>query len=179
VRDEIAEHLPDVDVRMLDHASIRADARINAHRKAMADLAAAEEHRARMRRQLESLAAILVPLVILVSGAWIGLLALGNVRERRVEIGILRALGLRTAQILKVFLLKAALVGLIGAAIGSVAGWLAGAAWSGAGAFGSEDWMWPTVAAVVLAAPLLSVLASWLPAVEAARQEPAAVLREE
>jgi ABC-type lipoprotein release transport system permease subunit len=39
--------------------------------------------------------------------------------------------------------------------------------------------MWPTVAAVVLAAPLLSVLASWLPAVEAARQDPAAVLREE
>ena len=57
----------------------------------------------------------LVPLVLLISALWIGLVFHANVRERRSEIGILRALGARAGTILRLFLTKALLMGAAGA----------------------------------------------------------------
>ena len=59
-----------------------------------------------------------MPLVLLVCAAWVGLLAMINVRERRQEIGILRALGYGSGRIGWLFLGKALGLGLVGAAIG-------------------------------------------------------------
>lgn len=62
-----------------------------------AAIAAEKVARARLRKTRESFAAVVVPLVLGGSAVWIGFLALSNVRERTVEIGILRAIGVRSA----------------------------------------------------------------------------------
>jgi len=127
--------------------------------------------------------------VVLGCVVWVGLLALGNVRRRRTEIGILRAMGVRAGRIVAIFLARALLVGLIGAVAGYALGFAVAVAWDareaggeamGAKAVGAAALFAPLVllAALVLA-PLLSALASLVPAMMAAQQDPAAVLREE
>ena len=116
------------------------------------------------------------------SGVWISLLALGNVRDRRAEIGILRALGLRSWQILVIFLGKAIAMGLAGACLGYAAGREIGLLWReapGAPPIHLAYFDLRLLLLVLAAAPLLAALASWLPAMSAAQQDPATVLREE
>jgi len=186
VRLEIAGILPEAQViRRAPQADARAQARL---RVAELDQAAAESEGAyhlRLSREREAFAAWLIPLVIVVATVWIGLLALGNVRERRIEIGILRALGLRSGQILGAFLAKAAILGLTGSALGYVVGFVTGTAWGAwegvpLSAPRMVDLFDPVLLAAVLAlAPLQACLASWIPAVLAVQQDPAEVLREE
>ena len=124
----------------------------------------------------------LVAAVAVACCVWVGLLALGNVRERRVEIGVLRAMGVRGELVAAMFLGKAILLGLVGAAIG----WAVGTAFAAAAgptifhtarakvkpAYDMLGWL-------LLAAPVLCALASYLPAMLAVGQDPATVLREE
>ncbi|HOZ46826.1 MAG TPA: FtsX-like permease family protein [Candidatus Hydrogenedentes bacterium] len=186
VRDEIGAILPESQVvqRMSD-AYIRY-----ATRSRLSDLAKETknkeaEYHARQSREREGFAAWLIPLVIVVATLWIGLLALGNVRARRTEIGILRALGMRSIQILGVFLGKALALGLIGAVAGYLIGFGVGAAWANlegiplAGG-GLMKLFEPLLVVGVLAlAPLQACVASWIPAMMAAQQDPATILQEE
>lgn len=48
---------------------------------------------------------------------------LAAVRERRREIGVLKAIGARDRDVRRVFLVEAGLIGLIGGAVGTAAGW--------------------------------------------------------
>lgn len=170
IRPEITRILPDTQViEYASQAIARAETRTRASDAAQAALEREKQNRAKLRRERESFGAVLVPLVTLGSAIWIGLLALANVRERRTEIGILRALGVGTPQILAVFLGKAIVIGLVGAALGYPAGLLTGAP-------AVDSRMLP---AVLAGAPVLAALASWLPALLAAQQDPADVLREE
>lgn len=186
LREEVLRILPEAKVILRENkVTVRAKARERikeAREKETAGLAAT---RAQMRSSREAAAAILVPLVILGAAVWIGLLTLGNVRERRAEIGLLRAIGLRSRSVALLFLAKAALIGLIGALLGYGAGFATGL---GAAARDGGDAM-DTVAAgnlfsplllalVLLAAPLLAAAASWVPATLAGQQDPAVVLRE-
>jgi len=173
VRKEIATILPDTQVHLLmDKATARADARNRATKEAKQALADAARQQAEVRRQIESLAGLLVPVLIVASGAWVGLLAFTNVRDRRNEIGILRAIGLRRGQILRVFLAKAAIVGLAGAAIGCAVG-------VAVAQFQLGPMVAWTLIATLIAAPLLAALASWIPAMLASQQDPASVLAKE
>ena len=111
---------------------------------------------------------------------WVGLLAWGNVRSRIGEIGILRALGVPTRRVLALLLVRAALVGLLGAALGFAAGWLG--SWLGEERFSGGAPLGPLfdpllLALVLVMTPLLSALVSWLPALAAAQVDPAATLR--
>ena len=63
----------------------------------------------------------LIALVIAALG--IGNAMLAAVRERRREIGVLKAIGARDRDILRVFWMEAAFVGLIGGAAGTLGGW--------------------------------------------------------
>ena len=94
-----------------------------------------KDNRAMLRQQREAFAAVVIPVVLLGAALWIGFLALANVRERKNEIGILRAIGLGARQILCLFLGKAVLVGFLGAALGYLAGALVEvlAGWRGSG----------------------------------------------
>ncbi|GIW81041.1 MAG: hypothetical protein KatS3mg105_2848 [Gemmatales bacterium] len=107
--------------------------------------------------------------------SWLAILTFANVRERSLEIGILRALGVRTADVFWLFLGKAALIGLVGSLLGFIVGTLVGNA-IGEGGGSRLDTV--TLLSVVLATPVICCVAGWLPARFAARQDPAVILRE-
>jgi len=75
-----------------------------------------------MRSEREFFAAVLVPLVMVACAVWIGLLAFNNVRDRKAEIGIQRAIGFRARQIMFLFLTKFLVMGLLGGTLGIFAG---------------------------------------------------------
>ncbi|MGE3807697.1 MAG: ABC transporter permease, partial [Gemmataceae bacterium] len=188
IRREVAAILPDTQVEeWRTKALVRAEARNRAAREgkesvtrtavwAKEQVGAARENRAALRLEKEATAAWLVPLVMLGSVVWLGVLTFLNVRERSVEIGILRALGVKSMQVFALFLAKAALIGLLGALFGYLGGWALGALWGGEGLsylFNPE-----LLLAVLIAAPVVCCLAGWFPALVAARQDPAVILRE-
>lgn len=142
----------------------------------MADLAAS---RARIQRVMETLAQVITPLVVLAAAVWVGLLTLANVRERRTEIGLLRALGKSSAAIAALFLGKAVLLGLLGAVVGAGLGMGIGQ-WFGVHALeaATSDIRYDLLTAALLGAPLLAMLASYLPTLSALLQDPAVVLRD-
>ncbi len=183
IRSEVARILPGTKVVEFGTRAIaRAEARDRATALAVAALEAERDNQAKLRRQREDFAAWFVPVVLLGCVAWIAFLALGNVRERRSEIGILRALGLRSAQIFFVFILRAALLGILGAVLGYIAGVLFGALNSGLEKEirTTVDWLDPRLLVVILiGSPLLAAFASWVPALAAARQDPANILHSE
>ncbi|HUU29024.1 MAG TPA: FtsX-like permease family protein [archaeon] len=183
IREDVARILPEtqvieVDTKVIARAEARERARVTAERA----LAAEQDNRARLRRERENFAAWLIPLVIIGSVAWIALLAWGNVRQRRGEIGILRAIGLRSGQILLIFLAKAFLLGIIGAVLGYAAGFAVGVV-SGELTPGTETagklFSPGLLLLALVSAPMLSGFASWIPALVAARTDPAEILREE
>lgn len=138
--------------------------------------------RAETRAVVERYAAFTVPLVLLICAVWVGMLALSNVRERRAEIGVLRAMGVGSARIGALFIGKAIVLGLLGAAIGYPIGtWVA--VTYGPNVFPvTAAKITPVIAYLYYAlvgAPLLCALAAYLPAVVAMTQDPAVVLRDE
>ena len=178
VRRDVAAVLPGVQV--IEEGSkvlTRAEARDRAAREAADALAAEVRNRRQLREEQEKLSSILVPLVLLVSALWVGLVFYTNVRERRSEIGILRALGARAGTILRLFLTKALLMGLAGGVVGYVAGTLAGLGRQAES--GSALLQAPLFFLATCTALALSLAASWVPAYYAAQRDPAEVLREE
>ena len=186
---DIQRILPDVQIRvMVSSAVIRYESRVRAAQEAEAHVAAARRQgqadieserrsRQRVKGQIVALVGWLVPLVLVGGAMWLALLAFGNVRVRRREIGVLRALGLRSRQIVAVFLARSALTGAVGACAGYAAGFLLAAARPAAPPIGAI--FDPLLLCIVLpAAPALSALAGSVPAMAAGRQDPAVVLRE-
>jgi len=106
-----------------------------------------------------------------------------SVVQRGKEIGILRAMGTQRDQVLRIFLIQGALVGLIGAAIGGLAGGGMIAAWdalglarSGRGAFAlvvTPDLFFSATAL----ATVVGMLAAVAPARRAARLDPVEAMR--
>jgi len=181
LRREISRLLPDT--RVVEFASrvtTRAEARDRAARTARESIDAERAHRAQLRLEREELAAVLVSLVLLASALWIGFLSFTNVRERRAEIAILRTLGLGTRPILSTFLLKALAMGLLGALAGYLLGFVVGASWDEISRADQPELFDPLVLLIsAISAPLLSCMASWLPAILASQQDPAMALKEE
>jgi putative ABC transport system permease protein len=101
------------------------------------------------------------------------------VRERRSEIGLLRALGADRGQILALFLLEAVLLaligGLIGLAVGAGGAWLIGALVPGL----PTRTAWDFVLIAEVTAALIGLAAGVLPALQAAALDPVAALRDE
>lgn len=180
VRAEIVKVLPETQVIEFQSQTLaRAEARQRAATEAQDALVREKEGRARLRQEREGFASILVPTVVLGAGLWIAFLSLANVRERRSEIGILRALGTRSGSILMIFLGRAMLMGLLGAGLGYGVGWLFGFV-NGESAT-KVAWLFHLQlgAGVLLGAPAVSALAGWLPSFLAAQQDPAEVLSRE
>jgi lipoprotein-releasing system permease protein len=132
----------------------------------------------------QSMSTNLIRLFVAISAAFgIASVRAVSVVQRAREIGILRAMGTRRPQVLRVFLLQGAIVGLIGAAIGSLmAGgligfWQAmGLARSGRGAFDLMVTPELFVGATLLAA-IVGMLAAVAPARRAARLDPVEAMR--
>ena len=104
-------------------------------------------------------------------------LFINNVRDRKSEIGILRAIGVKEGKIMNLFLLKALFIGLTGAFVGYFIGIASGSILGKQFNFEILDFNIFLLALVF--APVLAVLSAYVPATIAARQDPADVLREE
>jgi len=82
--------------------------------------------REKQRLMVDEYFSLIMPIVLVVCAAWIGVLAMMNVRDRRYEIGVMRALGYGSGRITLLFLGKALVIGVIGAAVGFGIGmWIA------------------------------------------------------
>jgi len=186
IRKNVAAILPETQVIQLTaRALVRNEARTRASTLNTETAQSDDEYHARLRREREAFAAWTIPLVIIGCIMWVGLLSFSNVRQRTTEIGILRALGYRSKQIMAIFLSKAVLMGLAGAVVGYVAGFFVGIAWgrledvpvsvrSAVSLFNPG-----LLASILMTAPILAAVASWIPAVVAVQQDPAVVLRED
>jgi ABC-type lipoprotein release transport system permease subunit len=188
VRAEVEAILPDTQVLELHSVALtRAEARKRAESEAKSNLAREQksqqelidkerEHQAQLRTSIQGTGLLLNLALAIGSVAVVGLLTWLNVRDRREEIGILRAMGITSIRILMVLLMKAVLVGVLAAVVGYGAGALAVA--FSEPQHGPKLWWQPLlIGQLLLAAPLLCVLASWLPAILAVRQDPAEILR--
>lgn len=143
-------------------------------------LTALADARARQRQMAERYARFAVPLVLLVGAGWLALLAWLNVRERRAEIGLWRALGHGSPRIAGLLLGKAVLLGVIGAVVGYGLG-------TGIALSAGPEIFQVTARSLraepalllwaLLLAPTFAALASLLPTMLAVAQEPAKTLR--
>lgn len=181
--EQVTGVLPDTQVfEFTSKVQGRAEARNRAAETRKTALEAELEQRLSLRRERQRLMAVVQPLAVAGAGLWMLLLAYGNTRDRRSEIGMLRAIGVREKQVLALFLGKAALMGTVGSFIGIAAGLWAGFLASGVAWEWREIWWLAggrTILLVFMMGPLLGCLATLWPAVRAARQDPADVLGEE
>ena len=132
----------------------------------------------RTNRTMSRLSLIFVAIIVLVGGASIANYMYANVFERRREIGTLMALGAGTSFILRMFLLKALLLGLAGGlggyALGTVLAVTLGPRLAGIPVL--PMWslaVWGTGLSLAIA-----LVASYFPARRAAHLDPSAVLQE-
>lgn len=182
IQREIHTVLPDVQVfEFAKVASARSEARQRVVEVAATAAKQERQHREDGRREKELLARVVAPLMVLGAWVWVGFLMWTNVRDRRAETGILCALGLQSWQVALLFLGKAVVIGLAGAAIGYPVGDSVGREWAGEGARNlCVSLAGLPMGVVLLAGGLALVLVATAgPALLAARQNPADMLREE
>ncbi len=171
LREQISSILPGT--KVVERGSrvlARFEARANVGYEARQAIEREEANRALLRTQKEQFAAMLIAVLVVAGALWIAVVAWSNARTRRHEIGVLRAVGFRTPQILSLFLGRAFLTGLVG----GIAGFGIGAGLGG---------MPPNSLQVLLmslgAAVALAVVACWIPSLLAASQDPAETLSAE
>jgi len=137
--------------------------------------------RRRMLRSLDRWSAVIVPAVLVACAVWLGHLVLVNVRDRRREIGILRAIGVNGAGVAGLFLGRAAILGLLGGLVGFVVG-TGLTLWLGPGLFpltaGSLRPVFALLGYSLVGAPLLCALAAYVPTRLAVAEDPADILSE-
>jgi hypothetical protein len=167
--------------RAAELASVQANLeRVTANRdRAVENHERQAKNRERQQRTLSSLIGITTPLVVLGSAVFVGLMTWINVRERRPEIGVLRALGKSAWNIATLFLGKAFLLGLLGGAAGCVLGYLltppiGHATMDIVASLFHVDMR--LVVATLIGAPLVTMMASYLPTLSAISQDPSIVL---
>ena len=184
IREEIAGILDDTQViERGSRAIARAEARTKVGEQARVAIEKEKIARENLRTVRERLASILTPVVVTACAVWIAVLGFTNVRARREEIGILRAIGVRSRHVMVMFVSRHVLLGVLGGALGFVAGVLA-AVYFGAAHEGTQirmidmDLSWAgLILASVGGAAALAVIAGWIPTMIATRQDPADVLR--
>jgi hypothetical protein len=133
-----------------------------------------------VEQTLSGLAAVTTPLVIIASAAFVALMLWNNVRERRQEIAVLRAIGKGAGIVATLFLGKAVVLGVLGGVFGCLIGYAAARTLGVLFRISPESYDMPAVLLVstLLGTPLVAVLASYLPTLSAVRQDPAILLQD-
>jgi hypothetical protein len=162
--------------------TVRAKARAQA-RRVVAETAAKEikdihASRAQLRKTLSGFSMLFSSFITLVSIVLLLFLYGNNVRERRSEVAILKALGISAGSIHSLFMAKALLLAFAGSITGVVTGILAALVLSGNVQKLPTESLIITPMAIILAACFLSLLACWLPTRNAAARDPGLVLNE-
>ncbi|MCH7727062.1 MAG: FtsX-like permease family protein [Planctomycetes bacterium] len=148
------------------------------HAHALANYQRVKANRQKQETVLTNLVSITTPLVVVAAAVFVGLMTWTNVRERRTEIGLLRALGKGTGSIVGLFLGKALLVGSAGGLIGCGLGYLVAMIVSPGLGISGETFLPDAVllGATLVGAPLVAAIASFVPTRIAVNQDPAVVL---
>ena len=137
--------------------------------------------RARQRQMVERKFSFLSPVLMIAGAIWVSVFAMLNVRERRSEIGIWRALGKGGGFVAVLFLGKALLLGWLGALIGFALGNALALSVGPdifqitAKAIRTE---WSYLGWAMVWTPMLSAASAFIPAMLAVSQDPAQSLRE-
>lgn len=180
IHHDIAALLPDT--RVVEYNS-RIMARANVRSKAAIEADESLEREKITREQLKekrlNFAAILIPLTMVASMAWLVFLMWSNVQQRKTEIGILCAMGLPSRSILALFTAKAAVIGFVGSIFGLLLGILFVAITTESFWHLLHASDYGTFTLYLLAATFMSVVGSWIPALLASQLDPAVALREE
>ena len=121
--------------------------------------------RAESRKSLESLNTFLIPLLLIIAFITLTVLCILNVKHRKEEVGILRALGTKTSKVLSLFLIRALIIGVIAAVITIIVSLT----------FTKLDQQMLIILA--FAPPLIALTATWLPALSVTSQQPLNTLR--
>ncbi len=182
IRRQLGAVLPETKITEFQSIALaRAEQRELVAREKSRLLAKTAAYRQGVSERMEKFAGVATPLVVLACGIWVGILAMQNVRDRRTEIGLLRAVGKGSVMIGSLFLGRGILLGLLGGAVGFFCGtWLA--AWLGAEVIQIaphhlaptyELLPWTMAGAVAVCA-----LASYAAMLSAVLQDPAVVLRD-
>ncbi len=187
IRKEIAGILPGTKVIETESKALaRAEARNKAKKLSQTAIAAKKAETVKLRADRERLRVedgqkynALLSVVIVLSMAWVAFLAFSNSRDRRSEIGILRAMGISTGAILSALMGRAFLVGFTGAGLTLLLAFILSAPLSEhLNGFELQS-LAGYVPMVLLCVPALSCAASWLPALQAVNRDPATILRNE
>jgi putative ABC transport system permease protein len=114
------------------------------------------------------------------TGAGLGVTAVmtTSMMERRLEAGLLLALGAETWKVAVFFVAEAAVVGLAGGAVGGLAGLAAGRALGRAVFEVAVPWAPALLPAAVAAGTLVAVAGALVPVVRVFRARPALTLKE-
>ena len=132
----------------------------------------------RVNRLMSRMSLLVLSILVIVGGASVASTVSANVRERRREIGTLMALGATPGLVARMFLLKAFLVGTVGAvggcALGLVTAHLFGSQWAGVTVTPLPE----LIAAAAGAAIAVSTLAALWPACSAASLDPCSCFQE-
>ena len=186
MRSDVRGILPDTQVvELASRVLARAETRLKVAEEGRSRIKGEQENRIRLYRQWEYFTAILVPLVIIACVVWIAILGFVSVRDRRMEIGILRTLGFHSGQIVFLFLSKSVFIGLAGGVLGVLTGVFFGNGLAVILEGGTRG----TVVTMELFDPILllsglvaalaiTVAAGLIPALTASQQDPAGILRE-
>jgi putative ABC transport system permease protein len=131
-----------------------------------------------VNRLMSQMSLIVLGILAIVGGASVASTISSNIRERRREIGTLMALGATPSLIARMFLLKAWVLGIVGASSGCVLGllvamWL-GSQWIGVAVRPLPD----LIALAVVAAVAITTLAALWPARSAAKLDPCCCFQE-
>lgn len=144
------------------------------HVRALADA------RARQRQMAEKYAAFSAPLTLAIAALWVGSLAILNVRQRRSEIGLWRALGHGSGRLASLFLGKAVLLGIVCGLLGGIGGTALALAF-GPSIFhvtaASITWNPNLLLAAIALTPAFAAFVSFVPAMIALNQDPVETLR--
>ena len=148
------------------------------HKKAKESYDRQVTRRERQEAILIQLVSFVTPAVVAISAIFISLMTWLNVRERRCEIGLLRALGKQSPAVAGLFLGKAVMLGLIGGAVGCVLAYVVVNQVAGRMEIAAENFQLSNelIVYTLLGAPLVAAIASYIPTLLAVRQDPAVVL---
>ncbi len=131
-----------------------------------------------VNRLMSQLSLLVLTILVVVGGASVATTISSNVRERRREVGTLMALGATPSFVTRLFLLKACVLGVVGAIGGSVLGLIVavvlGSQWAGV----TVTPLPGLLAMAVAAALLITMLAAFWPARLAAKLDPCVCFQE-
>ena len=124
----------------------------------------------------------IIPVVVIGCLVWLGMMMIINVRDRRTEIGLMRALGYGSGKISSLFLGKSVVIGLIGALFGFLLGTCL-ALWIGPMIFrltaNQVHPMYSLLGWSILIAPIFSAFSSFIPTMIAIADDPVVSLRQD